>query len=180
MTLSTQSVIEIWSMHLDEYLTQSIKNNTKFSIVYDGVQTLLHVFSILYCRTDSLEDYYTQTQRAYLLYLEYVEKIYKPKSMSFSSVLPAVFVYKRIFESEDMDDTNDVSNTYADTQLDIFLQIRYWTNIFFLHKTIPDPDLIREFLPKLLNKNNPCDKLEKILQETPLTKTLLEDFFSNV
>jgi hypothetical protein len=184
--LSIQSVIEIWSMHLDEYLKQSLKNGTKFIIVYDGVQTLLHVFAILYCRIYDLEDYYNQTQRAYLLYLEYVEKIYKPRSMSFSSVLPAVFVYKRIFESDDISNNTtspSLSSLSASSQtssLDMFLQIRYWTNMFFISKTVPDPEIVREFLPKLIllkiSSESKKAQLEQILKKTPLTKKILEDF----
>jgi hypothetical protein len=64
------------------------------TLVFSGIQTLLHVFSLLCTEGKALDEFYTETQRAYLLYLEYAERVYLKTG---DSVHPSTFVYQRVF-----------------------------------------------------------------------------------
>ena len=131
-TIQTKTVIEIWCVHLSEYLIcakkmyemhQNQRQIQTQNILFNGIQTMLHVFSILYYKINDVEEYYTQTQRAYLLYLEYLEHVYLKNKTGIS---PSLFVYNRIFEK--IEESNKSNN--SDCQL--FLQIADWTNFILL------------------------------------------------
>lgn len=141
-TIQTKTVIEIWCVHLSEYLicakkmyemqenqdqNQKQNQNQKQiqNILFNGIQTMLHVFSILYYKINDVEEYYTQTQRAYLLYLEYLEHVYLKNKTGIS---PSLFVYNRIFEK------TEESNNDNDCQL--FMQIADWTNFILLRNIL--------------------------------------------
>lgn len=153
--IQTKTVIEIWCVHLSEYLIcakkmyesnseQIQKQNQKQNILFNGIQTMLHVFSILYYKINDVEEYYNQTQRAYLLYLEYVEHVYLKNKTGIS---PSLFVYNRIFET--IVESKESNNNNNDCQL--FIQIAAWTN-FIILRNIPEisfsdrHQLIEEFL----------------------------------
>ena len=141
-TIQTKTIIEIWCVHLSEYLICAKKlyemhqnknqnqNQTQIktqNILFNGIQTMLHVFSILYYKINDVEEYYTQTQRAYLLYLEYLEHVYLKNKTGIS---PSLFVYNRIFEK------TEESNKSNNSDCQLFLQIADWTN-FILLRNIP-------------------------------------------
>lgn len=130
--IQNNTIIKIWCVHLTEYLICCKKLHEKYpriqNILFVGIQTLLHIFSLLYYKTTNLEEYYTQTQRAYLLYLEYVEHVYLKNTIYDNTISPSVFVYNRIFE------LITFSNEELIDDCNIFTQIAFWTNFILLRK----------------------------------------------
>ena len=150
--IQANTVIEIWCVHLSEYLicaTKLCHNRIKMhNILFQGIQTMLHVFSILYYKINDVEEYYNQTQRAYLLYLEYIEHVYLKNNMGIS---PSLFVYNRIFENVNCLDKSHHENGT------LFIQIAYWTNFILLRNILEISfserhQLMEEFLHGILQK----------------------------
>jgi len=125
--VNSEMIIKIFVIHLNEYLLQishspEILNSCDaISIIQTGIKLLLHVFALLHNILPNIEEYFTQTQRSYLLYLEYIKQIYLkhvPSSVknkrhvidilsnndkmanqkSSQIIAPSIFVYTRIFE----------------------------------------------------------------------------------
>lgn len=119
-------IIDIWCLHLNEYLLgakkiHDLNEDPHQNITFIGIQTLLHIFSILYYKLNDVDEYYRQTQRAYLLYLEYVEHVYLKNRIG---IPPSLFVYNRIFEN--------ISISRESNDDGLFPQIAFWTNAILL------------------------------------------------
>lgn len=101
-------IIEVYSVAMQEYMKYiSISDAVKQSkyanqIVQTGWSTLSHIFNIVYIQTRNLETTYRSFQKAYLVYLEYVEQIICAiPSHKFDSNGVVIFVYNKIFNELD-------------------------------------------------------------------------------
>jgi hypothetical protein len=71
-------------------------------IVQTGCNTLSHIFNVVYIQTRNLETTYRSFQKAYLVYLEYIEQIICAiPSHKFDSNGVVIFVYNKIFNELD-------------------------------------------------------------------------------
>jgi hypothetical protein len=101
-------IIEVYSVAMQEYMKYiSISDAVKQSkyanqIVQTGWSTLSHIFNIVYIQTRNLETTYRSFQKAYLVYLEYIEQIICAiPSHKFDSNGVVIFVYNKIFNELD-------------------------------------------------------------------------------
>jgi hypothetical protein len=111
-------------------------------IVQTGWSTLSHIFNIVYIHTRNLETTYRSFQKAYLVYLEYVEQIICAiPSHKFDSNGVVIFVYNKIFNELDKNKTGVPVNhvVIPDAllhRLTQFSSVVYdWSNQSF---TVPD------------------------------------------
>jgi hypothetical protein len=76
----------------------NIKNNKYFQFIFErGLETIIHVFEIIFYYTKNIELTYQQCQKAYLYYIEFIEQI-SDENVSFlqlSSRDAVLFVYKK-------------------------------------------------------------------------------------
>lgn len=79
-----------------------MKNKLYYSFIFErGIETLIHVFSVIFCYTKNLELTFYHTQKAYYFYIEFIEQISDDnvKFLQLSSRDAILFVYKKtIFE----------------------------------------------------------------------------------
>jgi len=117
MTSVENQIIEVYSVAMQEYMKYiSISDAVKQSkyvnqIVQTGWSTLSHIFNLVYIQTRNLETTYRSFQKAYLVYLEYVEQIICAiPSNKFDSNGVVIFVYNKIFNEVDKTSTEIPSN----------------------------------------------------------------------
>ena len=98
-----QEIINKFSVVMIEYMRLiSEKINTKnkeyFKFIFErGIETLIHIFTIIFYNTKNLELTYYHTQKAYFFYIEFIEQI-TDDSVTFlqlSSRDAILFVYKK-------------------------------------------------------------------------------------
>jgi hypothetical protein len=93
-------VIIEYMRFISEKLAKKHKRDNKF-IFERGLNTLIHIFSILFYYTKNLELSFYHTQKAYYFYIEYIEQISDDNItfLQLSSRDAILFVYKKtIFE----------------------------------------------------------------------------------
>jgi hypothetical protein len=104
---STNEILNKIIIIIVEYMrliteTIVIKNNYHYHFVIKrGVETIIHVFSIIFSFTKNLELTFYHTQKAYYFYIEYIEQISNDNItfLQLSSRDATLFVYKKtIFE----------------------------------------------------------------------------------
>lgn len=101
-----------------EYLTIitekiTIKNRQYFLFILErGLETLIHVFSIIFYYTKNLELTFYHTQKAYYFYIEFIEQISDDNVtfLQLSSKDAILFVYKKTIY--------DINNEYKKNMLD--------------------------------------------------------------
>jgi len=105
-------------------------------IVQVGWSTLSHIFNIAYIQTRNLEITYRSFQKAYLVYLEYVEQIIcSTSSYKFDSNGVVIFVYNKIFNELDKTSTEIPPNfvVIRDDLLKLITQVSSvvydWSNL---------------------------------------------------
>ena len=102
------SVIIEYMQFMSEKIT--MKNKSYYKFVFErGLETLLHVFSVIFYYTKNLDLTFYHTQKAYYFYIEFIEQI-SDDSVTFlqlSSRDAVVFVYKKTIY--------DINNDYKKT-----------------------------------------------------------------
>jgi hypothetical protein len=142
MPLSIEDqIIEVYSVAMQEYFKyisiSDAVSQSKYSkqIVYVGWLTLSNIFNVAYIQTRNLEKTYRSFQKAYLVYLEYVEQIICAiPSHKFDKNGVVIFVYNKIFNELDKYKTGVPENHVVIrdellTQLAQFSSVVYdWSN----------------------------------------------------
>ena len=94
------SVIIEYMQFMSEKIT--MKNKSYYKFVFErGLETLLHVFSVIFYYTKNLDLTFYHTQKAYYFYIEFIEQISDDNVtfLQLSSRDAILFVYKKtIFE----------------------------------------------------------------------------------
>jgi hypothetical protein len=76
----------------------TMKNKLYYKFIFErGIETLLHVFSIIFYYTKNLELTFYHTQKAYYFYIEFIEQISDDNVtfLQLSSRDAVMFVYKK-------------------------------------------------------------------------------------
>jgi len=121
----------------------NIKNNIYFQYIFErGLETIIHVFQIIFYYTKNVELTYQQCQKAYLYYIEFIEQI-SDENVSFlqlSSKDAVLFVYKKTIYDLNFEYVKNIS--FPDEEQQQFLlsvnpYISIYKNIilFLLKKT---------------------------------------------
>jgi len=128
-------IIEVYSVAMQEYMKYiSISDAVKQSkyanqIVQTGWSTLSHIFNIVYIQTRNLETTYRSFQKAYLVYLEYVEQIICAiPSHKFDSNGVVIFVYNKIFNELDK---KSAPTNFVVIRDDLLLQISRISSVVY-------------------------------------------------
>jgi len=127
-------IIDMYRVHSHIYLDFMEKSDTvthlknENEIVYYGWKMLLQIMSIMYVLNRENTEINTALQEGYLLYLEYIERIYSKNVLTQTS--PSIFVLKTVIGHLQL---NDVSNLHKNTEDNVspllFTRITKWTNI---------------------------------------------------
>jgi hypothetical protein len=131
-------IIEVYSVAMQEYMKYiSISDAVKQSkhsmqIVQTGWSTLSHIFNIVYIQTRNLETTYRSFQKAYLVYLEYVEQIVCSISMqTFESHGVVNFVYNKIFNEIDSKKTKNAPVNFIVIDNDLLKQMNQFSEVVY-------------------------------------------------
>jgi hypothetical protein len=158
-------VILEYMKHISEKIVIKNKNYYKF-VFQKGIETLIHIFTLIFFYTKNLELSYYHTQKAYYVYIEYIEQI-SDENITFlqlSSRDAILFVYKKtIFELN-----NEYIKTMKEPNTDeklIFSLLTMYTNLYknIIQFLITNNDFIYESNSK--NISNSCDSI-KCINET--------------
>lgn len=148
-----------------------IKNKTYYSFIFErGIETLIHVFSLIFYYTKNLELTFYHTQKAYYFYIEFIEQISDDNItfLKLNSQDAILFVYKKtIFElnneyRKNMKQSNseeekilEIVNNYISIYKNIIIFIINQDNLQYDSKCEyinTSCDCI-EFISQILNKN---------------------------
>jgi hypothetical protein len=144
ISVSINEILSILMLLLKEYVTLIYKKGIKSKyIIYTGLNTLLHVFNIMFYYTKNLKLTCYYTQQAYHVYLDFINEL-NNVSISFLNLKTndaVMFVYKKtIFEICNDRKKNIINNTlynsFEDT--DTFEILNKITSIYkiFIHHSI--------------------------------------------
>ena len=130
-------IIDMYRVHFHIYLDFMEKSATvnqmenENEIVYYGWKMLLQIMSIMYVLNRSNKDVNTSLQEGYMLYLEYIERIYSKNIMT--QLSPSIFVLKTVIGQLRLDDPSATNKNNEET-IDplLFTRITKWTNVISL------------------------------------------------
>jgi hypothetical protein len=104
----------------------NLKNENE--VVYYGWKMLLQIMSIMYVLNRENKDINSALQEGYMLYLEYIERIYSKNILT--QTCPGVFALKTVIGHLQLDDVSNVNkNTEDCINPLLFTRITKWTNI---------------------------------------------------
>jgi hypothetical protein len=127
-------IIEVYSIMIQDFMKHMIESviiNSSINantIIYTGWKSTTHIFCILYCSTKNLKFTYSKFQRAYLVYLEYIEQTISAGNEAPESVL---FLYDKIFSECHTEPSISISQQNFNIKTDLFYQITNITNVIF-------------------------------------------------
>ena len=206
LTKSVSVILEYLSL-IEEKIHMKNQECYQF-IVMRGLETIIHVFSMLFYYTQNLDLTYYHSQKAYYFYIEFIEQI-SDENVTFlqlSSRDAILFVYKKtIFEINQeykkslpelsSDDKNIM--TTMDTYISIYKKIirhifsdpdfNYTNNIEHINKCCGKLKTLTEELNKLKSKKNYLENIylftnllvDKQIKLTDLFELLL-DFIKRI
>jgi hypothetical protein len=168
------SVIIEYMRFISEKIT--MKNKPYYRFIFErGIETLIHVFSVIFYYTKNLEITFYHTQKAYYFYIEFIEQISDDNInfLQLSSRDAIMFVYKKtIFEINNehrkniSEPTQDEKNmlsliniyTYIYKKIVQFIinhsQFKYDTKTEYINMCCDTIELISETLNKNKIKRN--------------------------
>jgi hypothetical protein len=162
LTKFTKVIIEYMRLIAEKI---NIKNKQYYIFIFErGIETLIHIFSMIFYYTKNLELTFYHSQKAYYFYVEFIEQISDDNItfLQLSSRDALMFVYKKtIFElnndrkkaSLPLTPDENVILSYTDAHMHIYKKL---VSFILLHK-----DFIYE--NKLDYINISCDKIQKIV-----------------
>ena len=129
-----KSIIEMYRVHSHIYLDLMEKSEiicnlpNENEIVYYGWKMLMQIMSIMYVLNKTNKETNSRLQEAYLLYLEYIERIYSKHMLTHKS--PTEFVFKTCIGDIRLSDTTycHKNKEIGESHL-IFTRIAKWSNI---------------------------------------------------
>ena len=131
LTKFTEIIIEYMKLISEKI---NIKKKAHYIFIFErGVETLIHIFSMIFYYTKNLDLTFYHTQKAYYFYVEFIEQISDDNItfLQLSSRDALMFVYKKtIFEiSNERKKSLSISNeentilSYMDSQMHIYKKI---------------------------------------------------------
>ena len=165
------SVIIEYMRFISEKIT--MKNKPYYRFIFErGIETLMHIFSVIFYYTKNLELTFYHTQKAYYFYIEFIEQISDDNVtfLQLSSRDAIMFVYKKtIF---------DINNEYRKNikeptieEKNILALVDSYTYIYksIVQFIINHVDF--KYDNKIIYINNCCDKIESIAEILNKNKT---------
>jgi hypothetical protein len=158
---SVDDVISKFSTIMLDYIIVTseklnIKNNTYFQYIFErGLETIIHVFQIIFYYTKNIELTYQQCQKAYLYYIEFIEQI-SDENVSFlqlSSKDAVLFVYKKTIYDLNSEYIKNISFPNEE-QHKFILSVNTYISIY---------KSIILFLLKKIENTTKTDKTDKII-----------------
>lgn len=161
LTKFTEVIIEYMRLIAEKI---NIKNKQYYIFIFErGIETLIHIFSIIFYYTKNLELTFYHSQKAYYFYIEFIEQISDDNItfLQLSSRDALMFVYKKtIFEINNERKKNfpklthdeHTIITYIDTHMHIYKKL---VSFILLQKDF-------KYENKLAYINTCCDKIQKI------------------
>jgi hypothetical protein len=156
------SVIIEYVRFISEKITMNNEQYYRF-IFERGLQSLIHVFSIIIYHTNNLDLTIYHCQKAYYFYIEFIEQIADDNVtfLKLSSKDAVMFVYKRtIFDvnNEVRRKTKDVSNDTSKIYHNLNTCVQFYTKLFNALIYANDFD----YKNKEIWMNVQCDNIEQI------------------
>jgi hypothetical protein len=160
----------------------NIKNKQYYIFIFErGIETLIHIFSIIFYYTKNLDLTFYHSQKAYYFYIEFIEQISDDNItfLKLSSTDAVMFVYKKtIFELN-----NERKKTMSFLTADEISIISYTDAYMHIYKKFVSYILNhRDFIydNKLQYINLCCDKMQKcisILNKHKIKQNYIECIF---
>ena len=161
LTKFTEVLIEYMRLIAEKI---NIKNKQYYIFIFErGIETLIHIFSIIFYYTKNLELTFYHSQKAYYFYIEFIEQISDDNItfLQLSSRDALMFVYKKtIFEINNdhkksniyLTDEERKSISYTDSNIPIYKKI---VSVILYHKDF-------KYENKLEYINSYCDKIQRL------------------
>ena len=162
LTKFTEVIIEYMRLIAEKI---NIKNKQYYIFIFErGIETLIHIFSMIFYYTKNLELTFYHSQKAYYFYIEFIEQISDDNItfLQLSSRDALMFVYKKtIFElnndrkklSTPLTSDEHTIVCYIDMQISIYKKI---VSFILLNKDF-------NYENKLEYINMCCNKIQKII-----------------
>ena len=156
------SVIIAYMRFISEKIT--MKNKPYFKFIFErGVETIIHVFSIIFFYTKNLELTFYHSQKAYYVYIEFIEQISDDNVifLKLSSRDAILFVYKKtIFDLNNDYRKNMIEHTIEEKE--ILMHLDSYTYLYknIIAFLINNTDF--KYDTKLEYINTCCDLIENI------------------
>ena len=129
LTKFVQVIIE-YMRFVSEKITT--KNKKYFRFIFErGIETLIHVFSVIFYYTKNLELTFYHTQKAYYFYIEFIEQISDDNVtfLQLSSRDAILFVYKKTIFDINNEYKKTIKEPTPDEKL-IFITFDLYTHIY--------------------------------------------------
>jgi hypothetical protein len=132
-----EHIIEVYSIMIQDFMKHMIESTiicdsvNANEIIYNGWKSTTHIFCILYCGTKNLKFTYSKFQRAYLVYLEYIEQTILNGMETPSNNEIVMFLYSKIFSECHSEPSISISQRHFNIKTDLFFQITNITSIIF-------------------------------------------------
>jgi len=171
------SVIIEYMRFIAEKITMKNKPYYKF-IFQRGIETLLHIFSVIFYYTKNLELTFYHTQKAYYFYIEFIEQISDDNItfLQLSSRDAIMFVYKKTIFDINNEYRKNIKEPTADEK-NILLIIESYTYIYKHIVLFIINHVDFKYDKKILYINECCDSIEKIaeiLNKNKIKKQFIE------
>jgi hypothetical protein len=156
------SVIIEYMRFISEKIT--MKNKQYYRFIFErGVETLIHIFSVIFYYTKNLDLTYYHTQKAYYFYIEFMEQI-SDDAVTFlqlSSRDAIMFVYKKTIFELNNEYRKNIPESPQD-EINILSIIDTYTNIYksIIQFIINHKDF--KYDNKLEYINKCCDSIENV------------------
>lgn len=151
----------------------TMKNKLYYKFIFErGIETLLHVFSIIFYYTKNLELTFYHTQKAYYFYIEFIEQISDDNVtfLQLSSRDAVMFVYKKTI----FDINNEYKKNIKEHSTDEKNILALVDSHTYIYKSIVQFIINHKdfkYDNKTIYINNCCDKIELISEILNKNKT---------
>jgi hypothetical protein len=181
-TYQTHDILTKFVSLINEYLSFigekiHMKNQECYKfIIMRGLETIIHVFSLLFYYTKNLDLTYYHSQKAYYFYIEFIEQI-SDDNVSFlqlSSRDATTFVYKKtIYEIN-----NEYKKTFREPLTEEKAVLHYVDTYMYIYKNIvlcyiQTTHLVSQNWSNLLSKINNLDPTKTKLKQPHLDNIIL-------
>lgn len=177
------SVIVEYMRFIAEKIT--MKNKPYYKFIFErGLDTLLHIFSVIFYYTKNLELTFYHTQKAYYFYIEFIEQISDDNVtfLQLSSRDAIMFVYKKTIFDINNEYRKNIKEPSADEK-NILSTVNLYTHIYknIIKFIINHSDF--KYNEKISYINSGCDSMElitEILNKVKIKKPFVECIYSFV
>lgn len=151
----------------------TMKNKPYYKFIFErGIETLIHVFSIIFYYTKNLELTFYHTQKAYYFYIEFIEQISDDNVtfLQLSSRDAIMFVYKKTI----FDINNEYRKNFKEPSIEEKNILALLDSYTYIYKSIVQFIINHvdfKYDNKLIYINNCCDKIDSIAEILNKNKT---------